>query len=371
MKGHAAKKGRRWYAVIDETTPDGRRQRRWHSGYATKREAEAAVVRLLGDQQRGAYVKPSKETLGSYMRAWLDGRQPSLRPSTWHGYDKNLRVHIAPRIGEVPVQQLTRERIGTFYAELQAERRLSPRSVRHVHTPLRRALRDLVDDHKLAHNPAERVELPKVNAVEMRTWTKVDVQAFLDHVHGDRLYALWVLALATGARRGELCGLAWRSVDLDAATVTITDTLLDVGGKVIDGKPKTARGRRVVALDAISLAALRAHRTAQLAERLAFGPGYNGRDLVFVSEIGEPLRPAWLTRRWSQLVQAAGVPKIRLQDARHTSASIALAAGVPLGIVSERLGHARTSITLDTYAHTLPGQHREAADRLADALFGR
>lgn len=155
-----------------------------------------------------------------------------------------------------------------------------------------------------------------------------------------------------------------------AGTLTITDTLLDVGGKLTDGKPKTTRGRRVVALDPLTVAALRAHSTAQKAERLAFGPDFNSRGLVFVREDGSPVLPAWLTRRWHQVVKASGAPMIRLHDARHTSASLALAAGIPIGIVSERLGHSKTSITLDVYAHALPGQHREAAHRLADAMFG-
>jgi integrase len=180
-----------------------------------------------------------------------------------------------------------------------------------------------------------------------------------------------VLALSTGARRGELCGLAWSSVDLERGTVSITDTLLDVGGKLMDGKPKTARGRRVVALDALTVAALRAHSTAQKAEAMAFGrEDYNERGLVFTREDGSPVHPAWLTRRWSQIVKASGTPLIRLHDARHTSASLALAAGIPIGVVSERLGHSKTSITLDVYGHVMPAQHRDAADKLAAAMFG-
>jgi integrase len=368
----AKKRGKNWYAILDESRDDaGKRRQRWISGFPTKAEAEVYIADQLSKMAKGEYVPPSKETIGTYMRGWLDGRKAGIRPSTWHGYDKNLRAHIAPRIGDIPVQHLTRERIGAFYAELQTERGLSARSVRHVHTLLRRALRDLVDDHRLARNPAaERIELPKVDAKEMHVWTPADVRTFLDHAREDRLYALWVLALASGARRGELCGLSWKSVDLEAGTVKITATLLDVGGVLIDGKPKTSRGRRVVALDPLTVAALRAHSTVQKAERLAFGPGFNDRGFVFVREDGSPVHPAWLTRRWSQIVKASGAPVIRLHDARHTSASLALAAGIPIGIVSERLGHSKTSITLDVYAHAMPGQHREAADKLADAMFG-
>jgi integrase len=371
------KRGDVWYAIFDEDRDENRqRHRRWVSsrraGFVnTKKGAQIYINEQLAKMARGEYVEPSALTVGAYMRKWLESRKAGVRPSTLHGYRKNAETHIIPRLGSVPVQQLTRERIGAFYAELQDERGLSARSVRHVHTLLRRALRDLVDDHRLARNPAaERIELPKVDEKEMNIWTPADVRVFLDHAREDRLYALWVSALATGARRGELCGLTWRAVDIDAATLTITETLLDVGGKLVGGKPKTSRGRRVVALDPLTVGALRAHSTAQKAERLAFGPGFNERGFVFVREDGSPIHPAWLTRRWSQIVKASGAPRIRLHDARHTSASLALAAGIPIGIVSERLGHSKTSITLDVYAHALPGQHREAADKLADAMFG-
>lgn len=370
MKGHAAKKGKQWYAVVDEVDANGKRRRRWHSGFRTKKDAEAGAVEILGRQQKGEYVAPTKDTLGHYMRGWLDGRKAALRPSTWHGYDKNLRVHIEPRLGGVKVQQLTRERLGRFYAELQADRGLGPRSVRHVHTLIRRALRDLVDDHVLARNPADRVELPKVGAGPMRVWSAGELRAFLEHVEADRLAALWRLAGVTGMRRGELCGLKWKYVRVDTAELSVEETLLDVKNELVNGEPKTARGHRTIPLDAGTVALLRWHQTAQKAERLAFGPGFNDDGYVFVDEAGEPVRPAWLTRAFTQRAKAAGLPAIRLHDLRHTSASLAVASGVPITVVSERLGHAKTSITLDVYAHAQPAQHREAADKLADVVFG-
>lgn len=369
MRGTAKKRGSKWSAIFDEGRgEDGKRKQRWIGGFATKHAAESYITAQLSKMQRGEYTPPTKLTVAEHMRAWLAGRT-KIRPSTRHGYAKNIDTHIIPRIGDVEVQQLTRSRIARFYGELVAERGLSARSVRHVHTVLRCALADLVPE-ALSRNPCDRVELPTVNAEAMRTWDAADVRAFLDHARDDRLYALWMLALATGARRGELCGLTWRSVDLEAGTVTITDTLLDVGGVLTDGKPKTARGGRVVPLDTRTIAALRAHKRHQAEERLAFGAGFNERGLVFVREDGSPVHPAWLTRRWRQIVKASGAPMIRLHDARHTSASMALAAGIPISVVSERLGHAKTSITLDVYAHVMPAQHREAADKLGNAMFG-
>lgn len=371
MTGSIRHRGNRWTVILEIGRDEaGKRIQKWDRSFATKKAAKERLTEVLGESQKGTYVPPSKESLTTYMRSWLDGREASLRPSTLHGYRKNFRAHIEPRIGAYKVQQLTPDIIGRFYAELQAERRLAPRTVRHVHTLLHRALGDLVRRQQLSRNPAEFVELPKVTQEEMRVWAPTDVRAFLEHVRDDRFYALWVTALATGARRGELCGLSWRSLDLDTGTASITDTLLDVGHQVVLGKLKTARGRRVVALAAETVAALRAHLTAQKVERLAFGADYNPDGYVFVREDGAPLHPAWVTRAFTQRVKAAGVPMIRLHDLRHTSASLGLAAGEPITVVSERLGHAKTSITLNVYSHTLPGQHREAADKLAAVMFG-
>lgn len=206
----------------------------------------------------------------------------------------------------------------------------------------------------------------------MRAWGPAELQAFLGRVRDDRLYAAWALAASTGLRRSELLGLRWQGVDLDSGELSVTDSLV-----LVDHQPvlrpfegKTTSCRRVLALDPETVAILRDHRRRQLEERLALGLGQPG-GLVLTTETGDPINPSWLTRSFGRLVRDAGLPPIRLHDLRHTYASLALKAGVPLKVVSERLGHASTKITADTYQHVTKGMDREAAEKVAALVFGR
>ena len=377
MRGHIRRRGQKWAVVVD-VSPDesGRRRQRWHSGYDTRRAAQKELAEILGRLQDGAYVEPHKVTIASFMREWLEARRAQLRPSTWHGYRKNLEAHVVPHLGSVPIQQLTPQRLNGFYAGLLNDGRrdgkggLSARSVGHVHRMLHRALRDAVRWRQLPNNPADHADPPRPAEREMKTWTAAELRGFLDYVRDERLYALWLLSASTGLRRGEVLGLRWRDLDLDAGRVAITQTLLDVGNELSVGSPKTAKGRRLVALDRATVAVLRKHRAGQLEERLAFGQSYNELGLVFCQEDGAPVRPAWLTRAFSQRVAKAELPAIPLHGLRHTHATLALAAGVHPKVVSERLGHASVSITLDTYSHAVPALEEEAAEKVAALVFG-
>jgi integrase len=192
-------------------------------------------------------------------------------------------------------------------------------------------------------------------APEMRVWSPEQLRAFLDHVRGDRLYAAWLLLATTGRRRGEVAGLGWVDVDLDAGRVSPRRPRVVVNHEVLVSEPKTAKGRRSIAIDPATAAALRDHRRWQLEDRLAVGPGWEDAGLVFTWPDGWPLHPERFCKWFEQHARAAGLPKIRLHDVRHSYASAALAAGIPAKIVSERLGHANIAITMDTYSHVLPG----------------
>jgi integrase len=183
--------------------------------------------------------------------------------------------------------------------------------------------------------------------------------------------AAYVLAATTGLRRGELLGLRWRDLDLGAGRLSVTQTLVSVNYAVSFSTPKTAAGRRSVALDPATVAALRAHRVAVLEERLSLGLGAPTEDaLAFTAIDGTPLHPGQFSDRFDRLVKAAGVPRIRFHDLRHTHATLALRAGVHPKVVSERLGHSTISVTLDTYSHAIPAMQEEAAAKVAALVFG-
>ena len=184
---------------------------------------------------------------------------------------------------------------------------------------------------------------------------------------GDRLFPLWRLALATGLRRGELCGLRWKDVDLAAGTLSVASTRV-VADAVVTGEPKTKAGARMVSLDRETVLALSIWRRGQAEERLAAGAGWSDTGLVFVDVLGVPPHPETITRWWREAVARAGLPAIRLHDARHTAATVMLRAGVPVKVVSQRLGHADVAVTMRVYQHVTAQDDRAAADAAADAL---
>jgi len=251
------------------------------------------------------------------------------------------------------------------------ERGLSPRTIKYAHTLLNDALGHAVRWRLLPNNPAQHVTLPRQERNEMRVLSKKQVTAFLEAAEGDRYYTLFLLAIATGIRSGELLGLQWKDVDMQRATVAVHRTLVRIGTNWSFTEPKTARSKRRIALPHSVLPVLRTHRKQQAEERLMCGEKYDDHDLVFATATGKPLRRRNLNRRhFKPILDRADLPDIRFHDLRHTCATLLLAEGENPKVVSERLGHSSITLTLDTYSHVLPNMQRKAADKLEVALFG-
>jgi integrase len=304
MRGHIARRPSGRYAVVVELDRDpitGKRRQRWHGGYRTKKEAEQALTELLGRIQRGEYVMASTETVGDYLDIWLDTIRQRVRPSTWEGYHRYVQAHIKPALGSVRLQRLTPADLNAFYADLLDHGKktgkggpLKARTVRLVHTIIRRALKDAVRWGKITRNIADLADPPshrQTKPPEMQTWTADELRAFLTHVQHDRLYALWHLASMTGMRRGELLGLRWEDVDLDSGRVAVRRALVQVRSELVLSEPKTTQGRRSVAIDPATVVALRDHRAAQDVERALFGDAYEESGFVFNREDGRPIQP--------------------------------------------------------------------------------
>ena len=378
MRGSTRKRGASWTALWD-LPPDpktGERRQTSKGGFPTRKAAEAHLATVVGQVNTGTYVPPAKMTLAVYVDRWLEVQRTRLKPSTWESYAAVLRGRVVPELGPQHLERVTTADVDALYARLLREGRsdgnggLSARSVRYTHTVLRRAFRDAVRKQLIVRDPTDAADPPSAKAAKaptMRTWSADEVSRFLTSVAHDRLATAWRVAASTGMRRGEVLGLRWRDVDLDTARVSIAQTLIEGAGAPRASTPKGGRGRSV-ALDTGTVNALREHRKAQLAERMAIGPGWQDSDLVFCREDGSPIWPRSFSRAFANNVKAAGLPTIRLHDLRHTWATLALGAGVHPKIVQERLGHAAISITLDVYSHAIPAMHEDAADRVA-ALF--
>lgn len=367
--------GRRWSIRYDiPPHPDsGRRRQRRQRGFATKDDAERALRKALGALDDGLHVDPSQMTVATYLRTWLAGTQ--VRPTTAARYRQSVERHIIPEVGGIRLQQLTVEDLDAAYQSLISGggvdgAPLSPKTVRNAHGVVRTALRDALRRGHVVRNVAEHARLPRLERPEMKVWTAAQVGRFLDHVQSNRFHAMWTLYVTTGMRRGEVIGLRWSDLELEAARLVVQRSLTVAAGRMVWSEPKTARGRRVIALDAATVSALRRHRTAQAEEKLAAGPAWQDDDLVFCWPDGSAIQPQLPTKWIREHAEAAGLPKIRLHDLRHTWATLALGAGVPAKVVSERLGHANVSITLDVYTHVSPALDQDAADTVAAAIFG-
>jgi integrase len=236
---------------------------------------------------------------------------------------------------------------------------------------LHKALTDAVRWGHLARNPVGLAAPPKPARPEMKVWTPRQLRSFVEFTQDDRLAAAWLLLVTTGMRRGEVIGLAWENVDFANARIAVVQSLSVVNYQDVRLiQPKTSKGRRSIALDPTTLAALHAHRARQLEERLNWGEAWVESGLVFTREDGTTIHPQRMTSWFEQLARDANLPRIRLHDLRHSYATAALASGIPAKVVSERLGHASVTITLDTYSHILPSMQEDAANSVANLILG-
>jgi integrase len=399
-KGHGS-----WMFVVDTgRTEDGERKQLKRAGFRTKAEAEAALEKVVGDVRVGRRID-DKKTVAQELDDFLAEKSSSsgvsasgrvLRASTRAVYAQHIRDYLKPELGPLQLTRLSSEDIAAAYrrilaksaataeaADRQAEilreievrqggaskrrppaRRVGPTTLRRIHACLSSALNAAVKARRLSYNPAIGVDLPAANRPQVKPWEPAELGAFLDHVQTHRMGALFEVIAAGGLRRGEALGLRWSDVDLEEGIVIIRQQLLDRwdDGPVF-GPPKTKAGEhRRVELDSQTLGSLIAHRFAQDAERAEWLVAYEDFDLVFCQQNGRPYDPSAVTKTFSALAAAAGLRHIRLHDLRHGAASLMLAAGIPIEIVSKRLGHSSIGITMDTYSHMLEGVGRRAAE---------
>lgn len=382
MRGHIAKKGQRYYAVIYEgiDAGTGKSKHRWHAAGPTRRDAERLLADLVKKSHDGDYHAPDRVTLGQYLiERWLPTKQAQLRATTFESYRCNIVNHVVPGIGAVPLQRLTPEHLDTFYADLLASGRqngarggLSVKTVRNIHTVLHKALADAARKGTVPRNVALLADPPRLSSArrpEMKVWDAKQLGQFLVEIDGHRLYPAFYLLANTGMRRGEVLGLRWKDVDLDRATLVVSRSLVLVAYQPQLSDVKTNNGRRTIDLEPKTVAVLRAWKKAQIEERMLANLR-PAADIVFAHPDGSVINPDYLSQVFDRHLTKSALPTIRLHDLRHTHASILLKEGVPLKVVSERLGHASPAFTLSVYQHLLPGMQADAARAFAAAVFG-
>jgi integrase len=358
MRGHLRERSPgHWAIVIDIKDPTtGKRRRKWHSFHGGKREAQKRLAELITEADRGGYIEPAKVTFAAYAELWLTRVAPvNARAKAVRRYAWELR-HLTGALGHKRLRDLRGDDFTVVY--LQLRDRLAPGSIRNVHIVARMVLKHAFEQGDLKR--PLKIAAPKMERIEARVLKSEDVQRMLAALKGSPLYPVAFLAVSTGMRRGELLGLRWQDVGLDAATVKVERSLEQTGRVVTFKAPKSARGRRTITLPAAAVACLQEHRREQLSLRMKLGLGRPEPEaLVFCRHDGKPLVPDDESTRFTRAMQAVGLD-IGLHSLRHYHGSELLQRGVDITTVSRRLGHAGPEITLRVYAHLVRSEDRSA-----------
>lgn len=400
------KTGTWWFVVDLPPTAEGKRQQVKRRGFSTKKAALEAMDELRSASRKGTFVRPARQIVREFLlEDWLPAVRRELEETTWEDYERKLRLHVLPFVGGIQLQTLDAGSLNGLYTRLLTDGRkdgkeggLSPRTVRYIHAIVHSALDDAVRWRRIALNPADQANPPSARSAkspEMRVWSGTQLRRFFELCEIDvdghapepgfaaarrRYHDAWLFLALTGCRRGEGLGLRWQDVSLEAGTAMIRQTVVPLTkasgrGREARLKPTTKSGRaRVIELDQPTLKSLRRWRALQAAERLLMGDAYEDHDLVFCRPDGRPFHPEYFSKVFDRTLTRAPfrdeLPRIRLHDFRHTWATLALVAGVDVRIVSERLGHSSPLVTWQTYQHVMQGMQGDAADKVANLVFG-
>jgi integrase len=361
------RKDGRWEARYYVQTANGAKRKVLYG--KTRAEARDKLAKALSGRIDGIVYDDENMTLGEYLDVWLKGSVlGSVRQSTYDRDTHLVNNHIKPVLGGVKLKRLNSVHLQSFYRN-RVDARLSGSTVHKMHDILRRGLAQAVKWHLVPRNAAEAATPPRPDPKEMQALSVDEARRLLESAGEDRLEALYVLAIHTGMRQGELLALSWQDVDLENAVASVRRTLTRSGGKVVFGKPKTKKSRRSIRLTPQAVEALRVHLKRQLQDIEILGDRYQDQGLVFTTNTGAPINPSNLGQRsFASLLKRAGLPHMRFHDLRHTCATLLLSRGVHPKLVQELLDHATIAITLDTYSHVMPSMGDATAKALEDAL---
>ena len=379
MRGHIKQRSKgSWSIVLDlgRDPSTGKRRQQWVTVRGSKKAAEKKLTELQGQVDSGAFIKPTKLTVGDFLRQWLqDYVSVGVRAATAEGYRIIVECHLIPNLGAVVLSELKPSHLQAYYAKALKEGRrdgrggLAARTVGHHHTVLKEALSHAVKWELINRNVGDAVDPPRAVDQEMNALDPVGVERLLEAARDTMYFPLIHLATFTGMRRSELLGLRWDNINFHHGTVSITQILHCLrGGRIVIEPPKTAKSRRLVPLSSAPALALRSYREMVEADLAQLGSTLAGDRLVFSQVDGSPLLPNTVTHAFAKIVRKAGIEGITLHSLRHTHASILLQQGVSSKTVAERLGHSTVVITLDTYSHVTPGVKEDAASRFEEAL---
>jgi integrase len=374
------RKDGRWAAVINLGYQNGKLKRKTFYG-TTRKDAQKKLTKALHDHEQGLPIAMPRQTVRQFLERWLeDCIKPTVRPATYVSYEQQVRVHIGPALGHHQLTKLGPQHIQAYMNEKakpvpqpakdKPKPGLSAKTIGYHRSLIVMALGQALKWGLVARNVATLVDKPRALKYEIQPITPEQARQFLEAIKGNRLEALFTVALSLGLRRGEALGLRWQDIDFEKRTLRVHQSLARINKGLVLSEPKTKGSRRILDLPKTLAVRLKEHKTRQLEERMAAGSRWIETGLVFTSGIGTPIDPRHVKRHLDPLLTKAGLPHFRVHDLRHFCASLLLAQGVPLKVVSDLLGHTQISITADLYTHVLPSMRKDAFDLMDSILTG-
>jgi integrase len=379
MRGNITRRGKSSWRITAYTGgrgPDGKYRMVRKAVRGTRKDAEGELTKILSEIRAGTAVAPSKTTVGGWLRDWLNGAH-GLSAKTAERYLELFRLQVEPHLGAIELQKLRPADVAAWHAVLAQKggadgQPLSTRTVQHAHRVLRRGIELALRSEIVTRNVAAVIAPPRHEGGEVAILQPGQMAALLEGLAGHVLQPIAILALSTGMRRGELLGLQWGDMDLDAGTVRIERSLEETRQGLRLKTPKTRHGRRLVSLPAMAVEALRDHWRKQIELRLQLGQGRpEPQAFVFSTIEGEPMSPDNLSRDWRRIVRSRKLPCVMFHALRHSHASALIADGMDVLTVSRRLGHGSPVVTLNTYAHQFEKTDAQAASSIEKALRKR
>ncbi len=358
---------------VTSITLDDRRRKVLYS--KTQQEAIRKLKKASQQQEQGTLTVGPQHTVAQYLDYWLGVYKPSIRPRSHERYEQIIRLHLVPVLGKIKLDKLSPQHVQQLYTK-KLEEGLSPNTVLVIHGMLHKALKSAVRWGILGQNICDRVDVPREVPYEIHPLTVEQAQSFLDAIQGHSNEVLFILAITTGMRRGEIAGLKWRDIDMEHATLHVQRALTRLpttrGGGYEEAEPKTEKSRRAVALPDFVVDALRKHRERQEEVKQKAGEYWQEYDYVFCTSLGTHIHPGHdILEEFKKLLKKAGLPDIRFHDLRHSAATMLLGMGVHPKIVQERLGHHDIGTTMNIYSHVLPSMQEGAIKQLNSLLGGQ
>lgn len=375
MRGHIRQRGNKWCIVIDlGKDENGKRKQKWFSGYDSEGAAEADLPYKLIEVQDGLYLNNNDITIKEYIQIWLKNIKPDIRPKTYLFYEFCSNNAIIPTLGNIKLNKLKPLHVKNFINKYLNDSDISTTTVRHYYRTLSVALNKAVEWEIIAKNPCKKIKPPAPDTPEMNVLTSSQVNKLLEYTKQSEfkiMYMPILLSICCGLRRGEALGLQWKDIDFKNGIIKIRNNLQYINKKFILQQPKTKKGKRDIPVPGPIISILQKYKDEQEAikERLKIKDYNKNEAFVCAWENGSNIIPDYCTKTLPKLLKACNLPSIRFHDLRHTYASLMLNADVNIKILSELLGHSKTSITMDIYAHTMPDDAKKAVDKIGNVLF--